>query len=130
MSSRRLDGLAVVAVVVFLFPAVRGGRECRAVFGPHLVDEGVPGLALPSPVLVVVFAGRFVDGFHELGVILAHPAVDVVEKGIVVPGWFRVHQPQRQSLGDPADARAAASIGVACSAVAGPNRTIHSRQSV
>ena len=47
------------------------------------------------------------------GVVLVHPAVDVVEEGVVVPGLLGVHQPQGQGLGDPADARAAAAVALA-----------------
>jgi hypothetical protein len=108
-----LQGRAVVAVVVLLLPSVNRSFESLAVPGPHRVDERVPALALSGPFLVVVLGGRLLDGLHELGVVLVDPAVDVIEERVMAPGLLGVHEPQGQSLGHPAHARAAAAIGLA-----------------
>jgi hypothetical protein len=38
-----------------------------------------------------------------LSVVLRHPAVNVVEKGVVVPGFFRVQEACGQRLAHPGD---------------------------
>jgi hypothetical protein len=50
------------------------------------------------------------DDPDVLGVVFFHPAIDVVEEGIVIPNCFSVHDPGGQGLADPGVTRAAAPV--------------------
>ena len=71
---------------MLLLPTIGRRSKCGTVFCPHLVDEGVPSLTLSRPRLVVISAGCFADGLDKSGVIFVHPAVDIVEESVVIPG--------------------------------------------
>src|ERR1043166_374334 len=104
---------AVIRIVMRLLPAGDGRGQRRAMTRPHFIDERFPALSLARPVFIVVLAGGLFDYFHEAGVVLVHPAIHVVEKGFVVPGFLRVEQSQRKGLSNPANAGAAAAIALA-----------------
>ena len=80
------------------------------VSSPHIIDESIlrklalqpkSRLALAFPICAVVKSGLRLDLRDCLGVILGHPAIDVIEKRWIVPHVLRLHEMNGERLSDP-----------------------------
>jgi len=50
-----------------------------------------PALPLPLPVRGIIFIGLLLYNADSGGIIFRHPSVYIIEKCIMIPGFFRIH---------------------------------------
>ena len=87
-------------LTVRLLPTIRR-PQTRTVLRPHGVDKGVSGTTFG---IIVFFAGPelypggFISDAIQLGLVLVHPAVHIVEEGVVISCFSQAHQADRESF--------------------------------